>query len=149
MALCCQGETGEEWVIIFKYGRRLERSWECSFYLECDLKFLGKKLSLIFRRPFGFSSCTDRDSRNSRNISSNIQTQIIWMQIETMRHAHRVEVHGPVIRMSIGFVGHIALIVVLSTRITNPVSMLFVQTERVHGVECLQILYSCDTYYDF
>jgi hypothetical protein len=42
MAVCCQGQTGEEWVIIAKYGRRLERSWEYSFYFECDLKFLGK-----------------------------------------------------------------------------------------------------------
>lgn len=53
MALCCQGESGEEWVIIFKYGRRLERPWECSFYFECDLRLLGKQLSVIFRRPFG------------------------------------------------------------------------------------------------
>jgi hypothetical protein len=42
MAVCCQGQAGEEWVIIAKYGRRLERSWEYSFYFECDLKLLGK-----------------------------------------------------------------------------------------------------------
>ncbi|PSN47887.1 hypothetical protein C0J52_01251 [Blattella germanica] len=41
MALCCQGKSGEEWVIIVRYGRRLERSWNCSFYFECDLKLLG------------------------------------------------------------------------------------------------------------
>jgi hypothetical protein len=42
-----------------------------------------------------------------------------------MRHTHSVEVHGPVIRVSIGHVGQISLIVVIGTRTTSPVSMLF------------------------
>jgi hypothetical protein len=49
MAVCCEGQTGEEWVIIATYGRRLERAWEYSFYFECDLKLLGK--SFFVRSP--------------------------------------------------------------------------------------------------
>ncbi|XP_023705471.1 uncharacterized protein LOC111863405 isoform X3 [Cryptotermes secundus] len=57
MAVCCQGQTGEEWVIILKYGRRLEKSWECSFYFECDLKLLVKATGVILLLGVGSLVC--------------------------------------------------------------------------------------------
>lgn len=57
MAVCCQGQNGEEWVIIAKYGRRLERSWEYSFYFECDLKLLVKATGVILLLGVGSLVC--------------------------------------------------------------------------------------------
>lgn len=57
MAVCCQGQASEEWVIIAKYGRRLERSWEYSFYFECDLKLLVKATGVILLLGVGSLVC--------------------------------------------------------------------------------------------
>lgn len=72
MAVCCQGQGGEEWIIIVRYGRRLERSWEYSFYFECDLKLLGKWFSESPVPLVGYKSGT------------NVE--------ETTEHAHTIEV---------------------------------------------------------
>jgi hypothetical protein len=60
---------------------------------------------------------------------------------ETMRHAHRVEVCGPLIR-SIALVGQIVLFIVIATRTTDPVYVIqFVQTKGVRGAKCSQFVF--------